>query len=296
MGESISPESDGDARIRVVTGTGMARLSKLHGLGNDFLVVIPDPDDESGHDVDWAGRARRVCDRHRGVGADGLLIAEPGDEAHHWTMTLFNADGSRAEMSGNGIRCFAHAIVRRVAPELPAWFVVTTDAGEREVTVREDPTARGSTDRVLAIVDMGRIGPGPTPTRALPATPEEVHRTATVDVGNPHIVVEVDDPTSVDLVVEGPAWEEPFVDGINVHFIRADDPHHLTLAVWERGAGITQACGTGATAAAVVGVGWDIVRSPVEVSMPGGTVTVTVADQITLTGPSEWIADVEVCW
>ncbi len=264
------------------------RLSKLHGLGNDFLVYVVDPEAPLERPADVA---RRVCDRHRGVGADGLLLATRGSDDTHWQMRLHNADGSIGEMSGNGIRCFAHAVVRATNQTLPTTLDIATDAGVRRVEVHADP---GDINAVTASVEMGAARPGPaTPTTALPSA-RIVHRMATVDVGNPHLVLLVDEPGAVDLATEGPAWASHFPGGINVHFVASADPAHLDLAVWERGAGITQACGTGAIAAAHAAAQWGIVEDNVAVQMPGGTVQVTLGDPIILSGPSVWIGDMEV--
>lgn len=260
-------------------------LMKLHGLGNDFLVLValdgalPD---------DLGELARRVCDRHRGVGADGLLTAVPGTPSGTWTMTLHNADGSRAEMSGNGIRCLAHAIVRRTGAATPITLVVHTDGGDRSVDVTADPG--GASDTVMATVSMGDPAPGPD----VPSGVVVADGAATWDLGNPHLVLAVDDPSAIDLAMDGPAYEQHFAEGINVHFVAVSDTDEITQVTWERGAGITEACGTGATAAALSARAWGLVGPSVDVHMPGGTVHVDLGDTPMLTGPSQWIADVVV--
>ncbi|MBS1847745.1 MAG: diaminopimelate epimerase [Actinobacteria bacterium] len=264
-------------------------LTKLHGLGNDFLVLVVDGDDPPG---DLAAFSRRVCNRHRGVGADGLLVAYPSDSATSWRMELYNADGSRAEMSGNGIRCFAHALLRHTGIEAPVTFDVSTDGGHRSVSVA--PEASGDPDTIVAAVTMGRPLPGPT----LPADGRPhgvaVTRSATWNLGNPHLVLEVDDPALIDLAVWGPAWEALFPDGMNVHFVTVADSGRVEQVTWERGAGITEACGTGATATALTARAWGSDADHIDVVMPGGTVTVEFADEPILHGPSTWIAEVEV--
>lgn len=274
-----------------------ARLSKFHGLANDFLVALEgQPDAPARLD---ARTAQRWCDRRTGIGADGLILgALPGTAAGaepvDVVMVLWNRDGSRAEMSGNGIRCLAHAVARaRGGTSGP--LRIATDAGLRAVEVQL-ADADGHLAEVR--VEMGALGPGP----ALP--PElEAHlaaafdrpRTATVDVGNPHLVVEVADPTAVDLVAEGTRAERHFADGINVELISVVAPDALELVVWERGAGVTRACGTGATAAAATARAWGLVGERVEVRMPGGAATVElVGDRATLVGPSVHIADLAV--
>jgi len=269
-------------------------LTKLHGLGNDFLVLFADALADGGPKVD-DDLARRLCDRRRGVGADGLLVASEPDDAERAAgidvvMRLFNADGSPAEMSGNGIRCLGHAVARaRGLTEGP--LAVATAAGRRDLWI----TPGTHDDEVLVRVSMGSDRPGP-------AVPDEVvtllgsRRHATADMGNPHLVVEVPSPFEVDVALEGPVLEAHFADGINVEFIAAT-ADGLDLTVWERGAGITEACGTGACAATVVATRWGLVDGAARVRMPGGTTDVLLdAGQVVLTGPSERIADLEVPW
>ena len=271
-----------------MTHSGTLHLTKLHGLGNDFLVWIVDGlvDDAASSEL-----ARRVCARHHGIGADGLLTASPSPGDADWIMTLHNADGSRAEMSGNGIRCFAHAVVRANGIAVPADLRISTDAGTRLVQV--GPSDR-STGEVVATVDMGTAENGPPiPTSGQPGG-RVIHRSGTADLGNPHLVLLVDDPADVDLASEGPSWESLFAAGMNVHFVAVRDRTTLDMAIWERGAGVTEACGTGACAAAHLTHEWGLVDEHVAVSMPGGTVDVDLGDRIVLTGPSQWIADIDV--
>lgn len=271
-------------------------LTKHHGLGNDFLVHL-------GTEADLAAvgpdHARRWCHRHTGVGADGLLLGALDVDGVDVGMTLLNADGSRAEMSGNGIRCLAQAVVDHQGAA-SAELRIATDAGLRTVQVR--PGVDG--EAIVAAVDMGAATAGPAVVQppapadgedpaALAAAPA---RTASVDVGNPHLVLLVDDPRSVDVHRAGPRWEAGYPDGINVHAVAptpdADD--EITMAIWERGAGATQACGTGATAVAHAAHEWGLVGSRVAVHMPGGDVVVEVGERLTLHGPAVRIASLEV--
>ena len=242
----------------------MLRLSKHHGLGNDFLIRLDG-------DVD-AELARAVCDRRTGVGADGLISVARGaggspQSPLRWT--LFNADGSRAESSGNGLRCAAQAVARaRGVTDLDITF--DTDAGPRRVQLSGD----------VATVEMGAV---------------TVHRLgdddAEVSTGNPHLVLRVPDPAIVDLLELGRAHPD-----VNVEVI-APGPEGDSLAfrVHERGAGITMACGTGSVAAAAAAHAWGIVGPVVVVHNPGGDVTVELKDdQALLTGETVWIADVEM--
>jgi diaminopimelate epimerase len=275
------------------------RLTKHHGLGNDFLVLLGTGAELSAITPD---HAVRWCDRHTGVGADGLLLGVTDDPEVDLVMTLFNADGSRAEMSGNGIRCLAQAEVDRrdaLAAGGPVELRIATDGGPRTVTVHAGPHAAS----VVAAVDMGPAGPGPDADRAPAdavgdpvALAAEPRRSLTVDMGNPHLVLLVEDPAKTDAERFGPHWEAGYDAGINVHAVAptAGATDELDMAIWERGAGATLACGTGATAAAHAAHAWGLVGSRVTVHMPGGDVEVEVGERMTLHGPSVRIATVEV--
>ena len=188
-------------------------------------------------------------------------------------MQLWNADGSRAEMSGNGIRCLGQALAM-ARDEHEATYRVGTDGGTRVVVVHDD----GDHRLAQVSVEMGDVRPGPD-------VPAEVagrlgdRRHATADLGNPHLVVLVADLGAVDLVGEGSWLEEQFPAGVNVEYIAVGpSPDSLDLLVWERGAGVTEACGTGATAAAALAHGWGLVGREVRVEMPGGSAEVVLAD------------------
>jgi diaminopimelate epimerase len=267
-------------------------LSKHHGLGNDFLVVLDERQDDA--PIVDADVARRLCDRHRGLGADGLLhgrqpppsAASPDVDI---AMDLYNSDGSRAEMSGNGIRCFAQAVAS--ARNMPSGqLAVGTAAGIRVVEIESSPDP----DTLLVAVDMGAAKAGP------PVDPElagVLPRHATADLGNPHLVVLTDGVPRGDALVErGRAAEAHFAEGINVEFIEPRGRDHLDLTVWERGAGVTEACGTGACAAAWIARAWGLVGDRVTISMPGGDAAVVLgtADRITLVGPTVHVAEIEV--
>ncbi len=286
-----------EERGRVGGHNGRVELTKHHGLGNDFLVcLVPE-----GEPIELSGDlARSLCDRRTGIGADGLIYGtgfanvDFGDGRMlsdvDRIMHLFNSDGSRAEMSGNGIRCLAQAIAAERGTDTCS-LTISTDGGRRQLEVSPGDSA----DTVQVRVEMGAAKPGPDhdPARVASALGLSVDGllTGTADLGNPHLVVMVDDPHAIDVADRGAAIEADFADGCNVHFVRALDRDHLDLVVWERGAGITQACGTGATAAAHAAHGWGLVDKQVKVDMPGGSATVEVADdQLWLTGPATHIA------
>jgi diaminopimelate epimerase len=249
----------------------MRSLQKWHGAGNDFLVDVS----ADGATFWTPERAAGACHRTKGVGADGLLVARHGDPV---SMTLFNADGSIAEMSGNGARCFAAALRRATGS---SWheLVVDTLAGRR--TVRLDMTnefsGRGS-------VAMGAVTLGNELDGAW----------GVAYVGNPHVVVR-DDASMNDAGREELAAKlAAQLGGANVEFVTVLGDGHVSLRVIERGVGWTEACGTGSCAVAAIvrrdGLGSD----DVVVENPGGTLNVHFdGDEATLTGPVQFIADVE---
>jgi diaminopimelate epimerase len=259
-------------------------LTKHHGLGNDFLVAFhPQVDD-------LASIARTLCDRHRGIGADGLLIGESKDD-YAAEMVLFNADGSRAEMSGNGIRCFAQALAARRGDLAP--LKIWTDAGDRLVSL--EPTEQSHT--VLATVDMGPVSPiaAPPGWDTLGCHPDRP--VAHLSVGNPHSVVGVDDVSSVDLRELGEK-----IPDVNLEIVEPGERQdEIRMRVHERGAGITEACGTGACASARAAADWGL-ATPTDgklvVHMDGGSATVELdapaRHHVTLTGPATYIASIEI--
>lgn len=259
-------------------------LTKHHGLGNDFLVAF-----QPGVD-DLVELAKRLCDRRRGIGADGLLVAEDED-GYAARMTLYNADGSRAEMSGNGIRCFAQALASRRG-DLSDQRILTDD-GERLVVL--EATADPAT--ITARVEMGDVTALDEPVgwSALGCHPDRP--VAHLSLGNPHSVVGVDEVAVVDLVQLGSQ-----VPHVNLEIVEpGPEPNSITMRVHERGVGITEACGTGACAAAYAARSWGLVArsaTDVVVHMEGGSATVSFADdapaRAVLTGPATFVATIQV--
>ncbi|MFT7648203.1 MAG: diaminopimelate epimerase [Candidatus Poriferisodalaceae bacterium] len=267
--------------------------SKHHGLANDFLVILACSEAEvvEAAGVSLAELAVAMCDRLVGIGADGLIVGvdRPAGDAD-LQMILHNADGSRAEMSGNGIRCLAQAEAMRRGEDVV--LRIATDGGVRTVEVTE--TGPGI---VQASVEMGPVGAGPG-VAAEVESDDLTLRAATGDLGNPHLVVEVADPHGIDVAAVGARFESKYPRGINVEFIRRhpSSPDTIELAVWERGVGITQACGTGATASATRAHEWGLVGRLVTVNMPGGSAQVEVpsadGESATLIGPSQFVAHI----
>ncbi len=282
-------------------------LTKHHGLGNDFLIAV-DPPRPLGRDdaIAW-------CDRREGIGADGLIqatpVADPSGTRTRWQMVLFNSDGGRAEISGNGLRCLAQAIADHLGHDRATdlVLVIDTDAGTREAIV----AARGlgpddtpsspvaTTDQVT--VGMGKAVEGPAPSSRWDELGVDIAEQLGVDLGNPHLVGFVDGTEGLggfDMAAIGPVVEADHPGGLNVHLVRVAGPARLEMVIWERGAGVTMACGSGACAAA-----WTAVRtgrveaSPagIEVVMPGGSARVTVADdEVILTGPAVRVGEVRL--
>lgn len=262
----------------------MLTLTKHHGLGNDFLVVFHPGE------VDMPALARRVCDRRRGMGADGLLVGESAD-GYAAQMVLYNADGSRAEMSGNGIRCFAQALAARRG-DLSVQRILT-DAGERTVMLEatSDPTV------ILASVDMGEVTPLSEPVGWQRLGCDPLRPVSHLSMGNPHSVVGVEEIGAVDLVVLGAA-----VPQVNLEIVEAGpEPHAITMRVHERGAGVTEACGTGACASAWAAAQWGLAvprDGEILVHMDGGDARVRLHQpspgRVTLVGPAQFVGTVTV--
>ena len=267
------------------------RFTKGHGTQNDF-VVLPDPDGELEL---TASRVQALCDRNRGLGADGVLRVVRGSalpdrpedvRPELWFMDYRNADGSIAEMCGNGLRVFARYLVDNDLAE-PGDLVVGTRAGERPVTTHPD--------RSVTI----EMGPARVTGKSTATVGGLAFDGVAVDVGNPHLACVTDHPLA-DLDLAVPPGHDPvvFPHGVNVEFITVLDPGALRMRVHERGVGETRSCGTGTVAAVAAHLhltGRE--RGQATVDVPGGQVTVTVdsvAGTSTLTGPAVLVATGEL--
>ena len=267
-------------------------FTKGHGTENDFVVIL---DREALLDIGPA-EVRFLCDRRAGIGGDGLLravlakhIDDWQGDGSLWFMDYRNADGSVAEMCGNGARVFARFLADQGLTSSPV-VPVATRAGLRETTLLPDGQVRVAMGPV-AVVDAGVLV---TPADGEPAP------ALTVDVGNPHAVSLVTDLDHLALA-PSPRWEpeDAFPQGVNLEFVRLLGPRHLKLRVHERGVGETRSCGTGTVAAAAAAHlrGPDPDRFPAtyRVDVPGGTVTVELTEaQAFLTGPAVLVAHGEV--
>jgi diaminopimelate epimerase len=260
-------------------------LAKLHATGNDFLVRLA---------LDGSGPLApetvvSLCDRHRGIGADGLLSIGPGADGAHCTMTVQNADGGTAEMTGNGIRCLAW-VADRAGLARGDELVVDTGGGRRVVALHR--TAEGTVSG--AEVDMGAVTIGGTDVAITVHGTE--YRGDIADIGNPHFVCFVDDPDATRVTTHGPIIErnERFPNRTNVEFVRIAAPDTVQMRVWERGAGETMSCGTGACAAAAVANARGLVGEKVLVRVPGGELSILLGDTVRLGGPVVHVFDVTV--
>jgi diaminopimelate epimerase len=267
-------------------------LTKLHATGNDFLVATsPGPD---------PGAVAALCDRHRGVGADGLLVLGPGSDGSDATMTLYNADGRTAEMTGNGIRCLAWVAVRE-GQARGNELVVDTAGGRRRVDLDLD---RSTGQLRAATVDMGPVTfepagipfDGPTALDLDVTYHGVTYHGDAAGVGNPHLVLIVDDVEGARVTQHGPHLEHDrrFPQGTNVEFITATGSDQLRMRVWERGVGETLSCGTGACAAVAVANRRGLVGTDVTVHVPGGDLSVKLDETARLGGPVTHVFDVEL--
>lgn len=261
---------------------------KMHGLGNDFVLLGIQPPDA-------ARLARAMCDRHFGVGADGLILVLPS-EAHDFAMRIFNPDGSEPEMCGNGIRCAAKYYIENVAEKQLSELRVDTLAGVRTVRV-----AYENGEAAAFTVDMGapEFAPGRIPVRAAGGRaldlPVSVNgrelRVNCVSMGNPHAVIFVDEELSdEDFSTLGPALSahEIFPRQTNVEFARVAGPGDLRVRVWERGAGPTLACGTGACATLAAAHETGRANRAATVRLPGGNLLIEwlPGGSILMSGPA----------
>ena len=275
-------------------------FSKYQGLGNDFLLLdgrsLVDPEDVFGLTPE---RVQRLCDRRFGVGGDGVILALPPREGGELRMRIFNADGTEPEMCGNGIRCLARFLADSDGDVAPRRWEVETLAGRIVPALADDGRIR---------VDMGApfLTPDTIPTalsvgeEGLPVGVLEVLgqplAVAAAGMGNPHAVVPVDDVAAIDLDTLGAALEvhEAFPARTNVHFVEVIAPDHLVMRVWERGAGPTLACGTGACATLVACHLLGLADRQARLDLPGGPLEIDwdeASGHVFMTGPAEAVFD-----
>lgn len=264
---------------------------KYHGLGNDFILIDNRHDSQPCLDP---ATAQRWCDRHFGIGADGVIFALPGQGDTDYTMRIFNSDGSEPEMCGNGIRCLArfladlegvnektyriHTLAGVITPQLLADGQVRVDMGEPQLLAGLIPTTLAApTEKVIDV----------------PLTvADQTWLVTCVSMGNPHCVTFVDDVDAIPLAELGPHFEHHshFPQRTNTEFVQVITPDRLKMRVWERGAGITLACGTGACATVVAAVLTSKGDRRCAVELPGGTLLIEWSaddNRLYMTGPAQ---------
>ncbi|WP_026760969.1 diaminopimelate epimerase [Selenomonas ruminantium] len=284
----------------------MKKFTKWQGCGNDFVLFDCLQDDIE----DYASVARKVCDRHYGVGADGILVVLPSAQAD-FRMRIFNTDGSEAEMCGNGIRCFARYLYDFGLTK-ETRFTVETGAG---ILVPEIVLEGGQVKGIK--VDMGEphllgeeipvvgFDGSKVIDKSMSVDGQEYHFTA-VSMGNPHCVIFVDDAENFPIYELGHKFEthELFPKKTNTEFVEVKDCQHVRMRVWERGAAVTLACGTGSCATVVAGIlnGKLDREAATEVELDGGKLSIHWANDnhVFMTGPAELVfsgelADCEAC-
>jgi diaminopimelate epimerase len=261
-------------------------LAKLHATGNDFLVRVAL---DGGPAALAPDTVIALCDRHRGIGADGLLTIAPPRDGADCTMVVQNADGGTAEMTGNGIRCLAWVAARAGLGTRNA-LVVDTGGGRREVALTRD--ALGNV--AAAEVDMGTVTFGDADVTVMAG--DTPYTGDVASIGNPHFVCLGLDPREVPVTLHGPLIEHDsrFPDRTNVEFVRVVEPGTIEMRVWERGAGETLSCGTGACAAAAVARRRQLVDTSVDVRVPGGVLSVQLGDTVRLGGPVVHVFDLDL--
>lgn len=272
-------------------------FSKYHGLGNDFVLI------DNRHQNDLvlsADQTIQWCDRNFGIGADGVIFALPGQDGADYTMRILNSDGSEPEMCGNGIRCLAqfiaglesadghttnlpktytiHTLAGTIAPTLQPDGQITVDMGEPVLLAGDIPTTLAASDQKVINVPI--------------EVASETWDVTCVSMGNPHCITFVDDASAIDLAQIGPQFEHhsAFPQRTNTEFIEVVSRDYLKMRVWERGAGATLACGTGACATLVAGVLTEKCDRSASVELPGGGLKIewSAADnRVYMTGPAE---------
>jgi diaminopimelate epimerase len=278
-----------------LTGWLAQGFSKYQGLGNDFLLIDARMLSEVGNSEPDPAAIRQICDRRFGVGADGLILALPPRQGGEVRMRIFNADGTEPEMCGNGIRCLARFLAdrdgggpgRRWSIETLAGTIVPELQGDGSVRVNMGPPCL-SPDTIPTTLALGPAG---LPQGDLMVAGQTL-AVAAAGMGNPHVVIPVADLDAVDLEGLGPLLEQhgAFPARTNVHFVQVLAPDHLRMRVWERGAGPTLACGTGACATLVACHRLGLADRRARIDLPGGPLDIEwdgASGPVFMTGPAQ---------
>ena len=278
----------------------MLQFSKYQGLGNDFLLLdgrsLIDGEDAFGLTPE---AIQRLCDRRFGVGGDGVILALPPREGGELRMRIFNADGSEPEMCGNGIRCLARFLADSDGDDPGRSWQIETLAGRIVPQLQADGRIRVDMGppflEPAAIPTLLEVGPAGLPQGDL-AIAGQILAVAAVGMGNPHVVIPVLDLEGIDLELLGAALElhPVFPARTNVHFVQVLHPGHLVMRVWERGAGPTLACGTGACATLVACHLLGLSERGARLDLPGGPLEISwdqASDHLFMTGPAQAVFD-----
>lgn len=255
----------------------MIRFEKYHGTGNDFIFVYDQPDNPS-------ECAIKLCDRHYGIGADGLMYASPSTLADI-KMSYYNADGSHATMCGNGLRCFARFVTNNQIV-LKNEFIVETDAGLIPVNVQDNEVS------ILLNRERSTLTSNESIEPLIDYKPIKIEDTLIygVFVGTLHGIVFVEDYTNINDLGPKLTYHPNFLHAININFVRIINHTEIEVRTHERGAGWTLSCGTGVCASVVVSNAHNLVNKDVFVKVPGGALNVSLKQNgIQLSGPAEWI-------
>lgn len=279
----------------------VVEFTKYQGLGNDFVLI------DNRHQAEpilSQDQAVQMCDRHFGIGADGVIFALPGTATTDYTMRIYNADGSEPEMCGNGIRCLAHFIAQlenvgtdKLEQSQPLTYQISTLAGVIAPQLLPDGQVK---------VDMGepRLQAQEIPTTLTAATEKVINvrlevaqqswSVTCVSMGNPHCITFVEDVEAIALATIGPQFEHhsAFPERTNTEFIQVVRPDYIKMRVWERGAGATLACGTGACASVVAGVLTGNCERVATVELPGGCLQIewlATDNHLFMTGPAQQV-------
>lgn len=282
------------------------RFTKMHGLGNDYVYIdaLTDPSLAA---LEWTSLAPALSDRYRGVGGDGVIVIEaPRSDANHARMRTFNADGSEAEACGNGTRCVSRYLTDRLGFDAR----LRIESGDRVLECNR--TGEGLVRVAMGSPELEWDACSVNPHALISVRPPAIDvdgrelRIHLVSMGNPHAVAFdrenawLGDDLKSQIRRLGPTIEShsAFMERINVHFVRVDNRQRATMYTWERGAGITQACGTGACAVLVAGVGAGVLSYESTLTLPGGDLGVTWQPKscngdgiVHQTGPAEFVFD-----
>lgn len=267
-------------------------FTKYHGLGNDFILIDNRTNSEP---VLIPEQAIQLCDRHFGIGADGVIFALPGEDGTDYTMRIYNSDGSEAQMCGNGIRCLADFLASLEGIDAKTEYRIQTLAGV--ISPKREADGRIKVDMGMPLLEAGQV-----PTTLAEAdqkvinipikVAEQSWDVTCVGMGNPHCITFVEDVTAIPLEKIGLEFEHhpAFPQKTNTEFIQVVRPDYLKMRVWERGAGLTLACGTGACASVVAGVLAQKCDRTATVELPGGCLEIEWSEldqRIYMTGPAK---------